>query len=200
MPTRSPSRLTIALGAAIGLAACASRAATPVPTTQVVTDIATVGADSVVVRATSARLVVPFGRAVPERWHWNATGTADNQLEYEWSVTVAGARGNYMLGFRLFKYPDARPDSGGIADLVRAGQVDVALEEGGTGVARRTTLPLGVRLEPTRLVFELRDSAAVAEVFGRRPARAEVTRRLGSRDLPSESVAIVYAPGASVRN
>ena len=155
-------------------------------------------AESVIVTPRTARLIVPLGRASAGEWQWYRPGTPDNELEYEWSVVVSSTRGTYQLGWRLFKFPGAAPTNGDFYALLRTGQVDIALEgvEQGQRVAKPTGLALGMRVEPSRLVFQIPDSTTVAAIFGQDPSQATLSRRLGADRLPDRTVAIVYVPDA----
>jgi hypothetical protein len=168
------------------LGACASSRGAGAPAPEAVPD-------SVVVTPAGARLVVALGSEATV-WRWYDARTPTSVMEYEWNVIVPDAAGDYHLGYRLFKFPGAAPESGDLNALVRRGQVDVgrASVEDGRTVVLPARLPLGLRPEPRRLVFLLRDSAAVATVFRERPATATVTRRLGNRALPPRVVPIVY--------
>jgi hypothetical protein len=76
-----------------------------------------------VVSADEARFSIPIGRNVTEEWTWYRAATATNSAEYIWRVRI-GRR--YSAGFALFKFPGASPKEGSFADLLRAGQADVA--------------------------------------------------------------------------
>src|SRR5438552_2996986 len=90
---------------------------------------------SAVVSTDTARFRIPIGRSVAEEWTWYRAATPTNWAEYIWRVRI-GQR--YSAGFSLFKFPAASPKEGSFADLLRAGQADVAslTPSGGTVVMR----------------------------------------------------------------
>jgi hypothetical protein len=151
-------------------------------------------AASVVVSPTEARIVVPLSRVPAGPWHWNLASTPDNQLEYQWIVSVPGREGIFDLGYTTFKMPGSKPRSGNLRGLVREGGVQVFLESQSNveTVGADTGIPLRVEVEPDRLVFVLRGRDAVQRVFGLHPGQATVSRMIATEQLPDRPVPIVY--------
>jgi hypothetical protein len=76
-----------------------------------------------IVSADTARFRISIGRSVTDEWTWYRAATPTNWAEYIWHVRI-GQR--YSAGFSLFKVPGASPKEGSFADLLLAGQADVA--------------------------------------------------------------------------
>lgn len=154
-----------------------------------VTNAGTATQQSIVVSASRAHLEVLLPQ--DRTWEWYAERTPPNELEYEWAVRIPSG---YQIGYKLFKYPGRSPRRGTLEQLVRAGQVDVGQEVmvNGRRVVDRTTIRVDWRVEPDRLIMEVTDSAAVAKIFGARPATVAFQNVIGGRRLRDRQISVTY--------
>ena len=121
------------------------------------------------VRVTPERVQVeiPIGRSTHESWRWNEAATPDGRAEYVWTARLGGDS-THVIGFMLFKLPGATPQEGTFAELLRAGQSNVAVVIGHREQVLREARPT-LRGGDSVLVVELRDRALIATMFARRP-------------------------------
>src|SRR6476620_12070306 len=75
------------------------------------------------VTADRVRIALPIGRNTAAQWSWHNLETDENAVEYAWQARIGD---QYLVGFQLFKFPDSKPATGSFADLLNAGQSDVA--------------------------------------------------------------------------
>jgi len=117
------------------------------------------------VTADRVRIAIPVGRSTSAQWSWHSPATDDNAAEYAWQARIGD---QYLIGFQLFKFPDSKPATGSFADLLKAGQSDVAeITSMGGRVIRGVTPALSG--ERDQLVVELTDKDIIAKLFASRP-------------------------------
>jgi hypothetical protein len=121
-------------------------------------------------------------------WQWYLPKTAGNALEYAWLVALENESQVYRLGFSLFKPPGASPRKGSLADLLRAGQVDIWKTRD-----QKLELVDGARAEVSlsadRLPLIVRDEKTLQLLFSEKPERAVLhVLRAGEPEVATATV------------
>jgi mannose-6-phosphate isomerase-like protein (cupin superfamily) len=132
---------------------------------------AAVGSFTAVVRRDEARFTLPL----PARteWKWRLPETPSNAREYRMDVTVVNGGREYTFGYYLWKRAGARPGSGSLTDLIKAGQESVfeRSQRQLFGIVRDGGV--SVKSEGSAVVIEVRGRKNIERLFSGRPA--EVT-------------------------
>jgi hypothetical protein len=144
---------------------------------------------------TSRMVAVVFSlgdRSVTSIWEWNRLSTPDNICEYRLVATVVNDSCKYTFGFFLFKHPGARPQSGELYGLLKAGQFSLTqlMPDGkNRNIAgpRFTTECHGQRLT---ICFE--DSASISRVFSSRPKTLTLEAEVAQLFTEKREVTIEY--------
>jgi hypothetical protein len=129
-----------------------------------------------------------------ETWRWNRAETAENALEYSWTVAVASGDKTYSFGFNLFKFSGAKPTKGPLRDLLFAGQDDVWLhdKQGGAEIVAGRVL---VVAEKDAVVVSITEPRLLKSLFADKPAN--VTMETVHPDRPAgpsrKSVKVSYS-------
>jgi len=113
-----------------------------------------------------------------------------NGLEYTWAAKITGDT-SYSLGFMLFKFRESAPRVGTLAELLRAGQANVAVEEGRSGHIMREPR-VTVHSEGGTLVIELRDEAMISKLFAHRPECIMLESLTPDQPRTREQVVVQY--------
>lgn len=145
-----------------------------------------------VVRVTPAlvHVEIPVGRGTRESWRWYGSATPDGRAEYVWSIQLDGDS-THAFGFKLFKFPGSTERAGTFAELLRAGQADVATVTGHVERVLRGVRPM-VRGEDSVLVVELRDATLIARMFARKPATVTMITLSPYAETSSRRVPVTY--------
>jgi hypothetical protein len=124
----------------------------------------------VVVTPTAVHASIPVGSG-PFRWDLASTG--DERLEYEWQIAVASGAHHYTFGFNLFKHAHARPRTGPLDALLRAGQATVwqVTDSGGTALPG---WDISIVARPPAIEIVVRGAKAVKTLFGTLPPTVSV--------------------------
>jgi hypothetical protein len=137
-----------------------------------------------------ARFVLP----VPPRneWKWRQPAVRDNAQEYRLGLNVENNGTKYAFGFYLWKHAGAKPQSGSLSDLIKAGQTSVfgRTPEGMNRIIRDAGIKS--KLDKNMLVITIHGQKNIERLFSARPS--EVTFEIKVPDEPpvSRTVAIVY--------
>jgi hypothetical protein len=147
-------------------------------------------APRVIVTPSAVLVTVPVDSST---FHWNIATTPLEALEYEWQVAVINRDRRYAFGFSLFRGAQARPRSGDLDALLRAGQATVwrLTDSGGTALP---DWDISVAAEPNVLQIVVRGAEAVKTLFGGQP-RTVSLRSLTPAGRSEQPVSVEYQRG-----
>jgi len=143
---------------------------------------------SVVVTPSAVRVTVPVDSSP---FWWNSPTTPPEVLEYEWRVAVTNGERRYAFGFSLFKHAQARPQTGELGALLRAGQASVwqLTDSGGTVLAG---WDIALTAQPHALEILVRGSDAVKTLFGALPPTVSVQRLVAGIRHQNQPASVEY--------
>jgi hypothetical protein len=137
-----------------------------------------------------ARFVLP----VPTRneWKWRQPAVKDNAQEYSLGLNVENNGTKYAFGFYLWKHAGAKPQSGSLSDLIKAGQTSVfgRTPEGINRIIRDAGIKS--RLDKNLLIITIHGQKNVERLFSARPSEATFEIKVPDESPVSQTVAIVY--------
>jgi hypothetical protein len=142
----------------------------------------------VTVTPTAVRVVVPVEWSA---FRWNVPATPDDALEYEWQVAVTNGDRHYEFGFSLFKRAEARPRTGDLADLLRAGQA-TAWQLTDTGGVALSGWDVSVAARDHAVEIVVRGADAVHALFGALPPRVIIRSLLAVGRRAEQRVPVDY--------
>jgi hypothetical protein len=147
-------------------------------------------APRVIVTPSAVLVTVPVDSST---FHWNLATTPLEVLEYEWQVTVLNGERRYAFGFSLFKGGQARPQTGDLDALLRAGQATVwqLTDSGGTALPH---WDISVAAQPHVLQIVVRGAEAVKTLFGAEPPTVSL-RSLTPAGRTEQPVSVEYQRG-----
>jgi hypothetical protein len=138
-----------------------------------------------------AKFVLP----VPDRpeWKWRRPETADNMQEYRMDVAVENEGRKFAFGFYIWKRAGSEPQSGNLADLIRAGQKSVfgRTPQGMNSIIREAGIK--TKLDKNMLIITIRGKENVERLFSAHPAEVTFEIKLPDETPTKKTVAVVYA-------
>jgi hypothetical protein len=133
-----------------------------------------------VVTSTTAEFKIPFQQPPGGVWIWNRADTADNALEYSWSVTARSDTTQYSFGFYLYKFQGAREARGQLRDLLGAGQASVFKEDAEGHGEQLPDARVAVTSENGAIVVRITDPVLVRLIFRQHPETVAIHTRTPS--------------------
>jgi hypothetical protein len=133
-----------------------------------------------VVTSTTAEFKIPFQQPPGGVWIWNRADTADNALEYSWSVTARSDTTQYSFGFYLYKFQGAREARGQLRDLLGAGQASVFKEDAEGHGEQLPDARVAVTSEDGAIVVRITDPVLVRLIFRQHPGTVAIHTRTPS--------------------
>ena len=130
-------------------------------------------------------------RSVISTWEWNQATTPDNRCEYQLTAMVVNDSVKYTFGFFLFKQPGAKPASGELYSLLKAGQF--SLVQMTDGKARVIAGPrFATELHGQKLTINFSDSASIRRIFSSKPKTLILEARVAQLMTEKREVPIEY--------
>ena len=117
---------------------------------------------------------VTFPRDTAGRWGWPERQDPANPPQYWWGVMIDGMDGPRFLELRVGPTTPGARTFTSLESVVSAGTSALC---GGGWISRCNTTGASAAVVDGRVVLTLRDSAAIARLFGRRPATVTVSQR-----------------------
>ena len=148
------------------------------------------GLFTAVVKRDEARFTLPVHARA--EWRWRLPETAPNAREYRMDVSLLNEGREYTFGYYLWKRAGARPGSGSLSDLIKAGQESVfeRSRPGLFGIVRDGGV--SVKADGGGLVIEVRGRKNVERLFSGRPAEVTFKIEVPDGSPVSKIVAVNY--------
>ena len=146
-------------------------------------------------RVTSKEVAVVFSlgdRSVTSTWEWNRLTTPDNRCEYRLAATVVSDSCKYTFGFFLFKHPGAKPQSGELYSLLKAGQFNLTQLMTGGKVRNIAGPRFTTECHGQRLTICFEDSASISRIFSSRPKTLTLEAQVAQLFTEKREVTIEY--------
>ena len=150
------------------------------------------GKEEFTATVTNAEAKFEMPRPSQKVFQWRQAVTKDNGREYQMAVKVTNAARQYYFGFYLWKRPGATPQSGGLDDLLAAGQKSLfeRVEPRRNQIIRGANLK--VRSNDGSVVITVSGKGDVARLFSGRPAEVTFEITLPGEPTVSRTVPITY--------
>jgi hypothetical protein len=143
------------------------------------------------VTPTAAEFTIPLQQPANRVWIWNRPATADNALEYSWSVTAGNGPAHYSFGFYLCKFPGSHENRGRLQDLIKAGQASAFKEDPEGRGEMLKDARVSVTVDSAAIHVRIANQDLIGLVFRNRPQTVAIHSRTPSHDY--QIVRVVYS-------